>query len=105
MFRRGLCGTPNGRKGMDSSMTEAVCREKSCYLRSDTNLELLAFRWYAWPHLVAPLQHAMNMAFRHVPLLESYLANPQIHAVTVQDPSMLGAPFVDIPPPQSAQAR
>jgi L-ascorbate metabolism protein UlaG (beta-lactamase superfamily) len=86
-------------------MTEAVCKEKSCYLRSDTKLELLAFRWYAWPHLVAPLQHAMNMAFRHVPLLESYLANPQIHAVTVQDPSMLGAPFVDIPPPQSSQAR
>lgn len=85
-------------------MTEAISNGP-WYLRSDTKLELLAFRWYAWPHLITPLQHAMNMAFRHVPLLESYLANPQVHAATVQDPSMLGAPFVDIPPPQSSQAR
>jgi len=85
-------------------MSEAVPKGL-WYLRSDTKLELLAFRWYAWPHLISPLQHAMNMAFRHVPLLESYLANPQVHAATVQDPSMLGAPFVDIPPQQSSQAR
>jgi L-ascorbate metabolism protein UlaG (beta-lactamase superfamily) len=75
-----------------------------CFLRSDTKLELLAFRWYAWPHLVAPLQHAMNMAFRHVPLLESYLANPDTHAAAVKDPRMLGAPFVDIPPQHSSDA-
>jgi L-ascorbate metabolism protein UlaG (beta-lactamase superfamily) len=86
-------------------MTEAVSTDAPCFLRSDTKLELLAFRWYAWPHLVAPLQHAMNMAFRHLPLLESYLANPDVHAAAVRDPRMLGAPFVDIPLPKSALAR
>jgi L-ascorbate metabolism protein UlaG (beta-lactamase superfamily) len=86
-------------------MTESVSSDGPCFLRSDTKLELLAFRWYAWPHLVAPLQHAMNMAFRHLPLLESYLANPDVHAASVQDPRMLGAPFIDVPPPQSSQAR
>ena len=86
-------------------MTGSVLSDRPCFLRSDTKLELLAFRWYAWPHLVAPLQHAMNMAFRHLPLLESYLADPEVHAASVQDPRMLGAPFIDIPPPQSHHAR
>lgn len=86
-------------------MTGTVSSDALCFLRSDTKLELLAFRWYAWPHLIAPLQHAMNMAFRHLPLLESYLANPDIHAAAVQDRRMLGAPFVDIPPPLTAQVR
>jgi L-ascorbate metabolism protein UlaG (beta-lactamase superfamily) len=86
-------------------MTAVVSDSRHCFLRSDTKLELLAFRWYAWPHLIAPLQHAMNMAFRHVPLLESYLANPGVHAAAVQDPQMLGAPFIDIPPHESALAR
>jgi hypothetical protein len=82
-------------------MTQTGSKAETCFLRSDTKLELLAFRWYAWPHLVAPLQHAMNMAFRHVPLLESYLANPDTHAAAVKDPRMLGAPVVDIASKQS----
>lgn len=85
-------------------MTKIGSTREPCFLRSDTKLELLAFRWYAWPHLVAPLQHAMNMAFRHVPLLESYLDNPDTHAAAVKDPRMLGAPFVDVPPQHSSHA-
>jgi L-ascorbate metabolism protein UlaG (beta-lactamase superfamily) len=67
------------------------------YLRSEVKLELLAFRWYVWPHLIPPLQHAMNMAFRHIPVLQSFVSNPSIHLKAAADPALLGGPFVDLP--------
>jgi L-ascorbate metabolism protein UlaG (beta-lactamase superfamily) len=67
------------------------------FLQPEVKLELLAFRWYAWPHLIPPLQHAMNLAFRHIPLLRSFLANPTVHIKAAADPALLGGPFVDLP--------
>lgn len=67
------------------------------FLQPEIKLELLAFRWYAWPHLIPPLQHAMNLAYRHLPLLRSFLANPTVHIKAAADPALLGGPFVDLP--------
>ena len=86
-------------------MTGAAGTDRGYFLRPDVKMELLAYRWYAWPHLIAPAQHAMNIVFRHVPLLQSFLANPAVHAASVKDPRMLGAPFVDIPVDQVTQVR
>ena len=60
-------------------------------------MELLVARWFAWPHLIAPVQHAMNIAFRHLPLMQSFVATPQVHIAAANDPSMLGGPFLDLP--------
>jgi L-ascorbate metabolism protein UlaG (beta-lactamase superfamily) len=67
------------------------------YLKPETKMELLMFRWFAWPHLISPTQHALNMTFRHLPLMTSFISNPKIHISAMQDPMMLGGPFVDLP--------
>lgn len=67
------------------------------YLRPDANIELLSCRWHAWQHTISPLQHAMNLVNRQIPLLESFIANPSIHVASSADPELLGGPFVDLP--------
>jgi L-ascorbate metabolism protein UlaG (beta-lactamase superfamily) len=67
------------------------------FLKPDVKIELLASRWFAWPHLISPVQHAMNIAFRHLPLMQSFISTPQVHIAAVKDPSMFGGPFVDLP--------
>lgn len=66
------------------------------FLRSDTKIEPLSCGWYVWGHLVPPLQHAINLAFRQLPLLKSFVANPSVHEAAAADPSLLGAPFVQL---------
>jgi L-ascorbate metabolism protein UlaG (beta-lactamase superfamily) len=70
---------------------------EAMFLRPDTNVELLSCRWHAWQHTISTVQHAMNLAYRQIPLLESFVANPAIHCASSADPALLGAPFVDLP--------
>lgn len=70
---------------------------KTMYLRPDANIELLSCRWHAWQHTMSPIQHAMNLAYRQIPLLESFVENPDIHVAHSADPALLGGPFVDLP--------
>jgi L-ascorbate metabolism protein UlaG (beta-lactamase superfamily) len=67
------------------------------FLKSDVKIELLTGRWFAWPHLISPVQHAMNIAFRHLPMMQSFVATPQVHVSAAKDPNMLGGPFLDLP--------
>jgi L-ascorbate metabolism protein UlaG (beta-lactamase superfamily) len=67
------------------------------FLRSDTKIEPLSCGWYAWGHLVPPIQHAINIAFRQLSLLRSFVSNPSVHEAASSDPSLLGAPFVQLP--------
>jgi len=66
------------------------------FLGPETKIEPLVCGWYAWTHLISPLQHAMNVAYRHIPLLKSFLANPQVHVAASRDPSLFGGPFVNL---------
>ncbi len=66
-------------------------------LRPDVIVEPLVARWYAWSHLISPGTAALNTAFRHLSLLESFVASPEVHAVACQTPSLRGGPFVDLP--------
>ncbi len=67
------------------------------YLRSETKIEPLTCGWYAWGHLIPPVQHALNLAFRQLPLLKSFVSNPSVHVAAAADPSLLGAAFVQLP--------
>lgn len=66
------------------------------YLKRGTRIEPLACRWWAWSHLIAPLQQAMNITFRQIPLLRSFLDDHEIHAVTSEDPRLLGGPYMHL---------
>lgn len=65
-------------------------------------VEPLADRFYAWLHTVVPVQGAMNLAFVQMPLLESYLASPQVHISASGNPALRGGLFVNV---EAARAR
>src|SRR5579863_3099558 len=66
------------------------------FLRPDVIIEPLVDGFYAWLHTVAPVQAAMNLAFVQVPLLESYVQNPQVHIAATSNPELRGGFFADI---------
>lgn len=64
------------------------------YLRLDVRAEPLIHRWYAWTHLLAPASAAMYVARAHVPILRSYLDDPNAHLEAARKGTTLGAPVV-----------
>jgi len=65
------------------------------YLRQNVQLEPLIDHWYVWSHLIPPATAARNITERHMKIMDSYIANPQIHANAVKNPKMMGGPFID----------
>jgi L-ascorbate metabolism protein UlaG (beta-lactamase superfamily) len=63
-------------------------------LRPDVRLEPLVDRWYAWPHLLSPVQQALNLAYRYLPTAKSFITAPTIHSSAARDPEMFGGPFL-----------
>lgn len=75
------------------------------FLRPDVIIEPLVDRFYAWLLMVSPVQAAMNLAFVHVPLLESYLQSPQVHINASANPELRGGLFVNIEEARSGEVR
>ncbi|HTI10104.1 MAG TPA: MBL fold metallo-hydrolase [Puia sp.] len=71
-------------------MTEKI------FLRPNVVIEPLVDSWYAWPHLISPATAALNIVERHMEIMESYIAVPEIHMQAVADPKMRGGPFMDL---------
>lgn len=66
------------------------------YLKSTVKAEPLIWQWYAWPHLIPPINAGCNIVERHLRIMQSYVQNPKIHSQAVKDPKMLGGPFIDL---------
>lgn len=66
------------------------------YLKPNVVIEPLFAKWYAWSHLISPATAAMNIVGRHLPIMDSYLSAPGLHAQAVANPKMRGGPFMDI---------
>jgi L-ascorbate metabolism protein UlaG (beta-lactamase superfamily) len=66
------------------------------YLGINTKIEPLCCRWYAWSHVISPVQHALNVAYRQLPLLRSFLASPVVHETASADTKLLGGSFVHL---------
>jgi len=64
------------------------------YLKAEVNIEPLVCRWYAWSHLIAPVQLALHLKYRILPLMRSFVDNPAVHISANSDPEMYGGPFV-----------
>lgn len=75
------------------------------FLRPDAIIEPLVDRFYASLLTVAPVQGAMNLAFLHVPLLESYLQCPEDHVEASRSPELRGGFFVNIEERRSDEVR
>ena len=74
---------------------DASMDHNNFYLRQNIQVEPLVDHWYAWPHLIPPATAARNITERHLKIMDSYIANPQIHANAVKNPKMMGGPFID----------
>ncbi|TXS41840.1 MBL fold metallo-hydrolase [Streptomyces sp. OR43] len=75
------------------------------YLRSKVIVEPLVDRFYVWPHTLAPVQAAMNLAFLQVPLLESYLQSPKVHVAASVNPELRGGYFINIAEERADEVR
>jgi L-ascorbate metabolism protein UlaG (beta-lactamase superfamily) len=64
------------------------------YLRPNVVFEPLVDRWYAWSHLISPATAAMNIAHRHLKIMQSFVTAAQVHVAAVANPKMLGGPFI-----------
>ena len=66
------------------------------YLKSTIKAEPLIWQWYAWSHLIPPINAGCNIVERHLRIMQSYVQTPQIHFQAVKDPKLLGGPFIDL---------
>lgn len=70
---------------------------KAGVLARNVKIEPLVDRWYAWTHLLCPVQQALNLTFRYLPIARSFVANPAVHIAAAEDPTMFGGPFLSLP--------
>ena len=75
------------------------------FLRPDVVVEPLYNRWHATPQLLSPVTAPMYVANDHLRLMQSFVANPQIHVSALQNPAMRGGPFIDHPVARAAEIR
>lgn len=66
-------------------------------LRRDVIVEPIWDDWYAWSFLIPPIQAGMYVNGRHLPLMESFVAAPELHVEALRQPGMLGGPYVALP--------
>ncbi len=85
-------------------MTQAE-HDLPVYLKPDAKLEVTANRWFVWPHLLAPVQRAANLAFRYVPSMQSFVSNPQLHVEAAANPQLAGGPYINLPAEAVPQIR
>ena len=65
------------------------------YLSESIQIEPLSNGWYAWGYLISPATAAMVTANLHVPVMESFLAYPDLHRRAVTEQSMKGGMVID----------
>lgn len=68
-----------------------------CRWLDTTLIEPLVDRWPAWSYLLSPLPAARHAAEYQIPVLRSYLADPESHIAASRDPELFGGPWVDVP--------
>ena len=66
-------------------------------LKSNVVIEPLIERWHAWSHLISPATASMNIPYRHLALMESFVSAPDVHVAACANPALRGGPFVDLP--------
>ncbi|MCW3465949.1 MBL fold metallo-hydrolase [Chitinophaga nivalis] len=66
------------------------------YLRNNVKVEPLINNWYAWHHIIPPVLTGFNVVGRYIPIMESYINDPETHAKAVKDPAFKGGPFIDL---------
>jgi L-ascorbate metabolism protein UlaG (beta-lactamase superfamily) len=64
------------------------------YLKDSVVAQPTILRWYACPELIAPQTAALNVVFRHLRTMRSYVKAPEMHAALSRRPETRGGPFM-----------
>jgi L-ascorbate metabolism protein UlaG (beta-lactamase superfamily) len=70
--------------------------EERLFLRPNAIVEPLVDRFYATLYATAPIPATMNLAFRQISMLESYLQAPDLHFSGSRNPKFRGGFFVGV---------
>jgi len=72
-------------------------------LKPNVAFEPLIGHWYAWTYIVAP--HTAGAYFRnyYLPMMDSFVRNPEAHVDALCDPAAAGGPFIALPPSRAAE--
>ena len=65
------------------------------YLKPNAIAEPLFNQWYAWSYLISPATAARYITQSHLKIMQSFVDAPQVHRLTLQDPAMMGGPFIN----------
>jgi L-ascorbate metabolism protein UlaG (beta-lactamase superfamily) len=79
--------------------------EQRYRLRDSTLVEPLVNHWWAWPYLLSPVAASLHLRNYQLPVMRSYLQDPQAHLRASQDPDLLGGPFVNVPVERADEVR
>src|SRR5262245_24552687 len=70
--------------------------EKRYRLADSTIIEPLVHYWSAWPYLISPAPACLHLLHYQIKIMESYLADPEAHAIASQDKYFSSGPFIKI---------
>ncbi len=69
--------------------------DEKVFLKPNAIAEPLINQWYAWSYLVPPATAAMYITDSHIKIMESFIEAPQVHKSALQNPAMMGGPFIN----------
>jgi len=75
------------------------------YLKPDVIAEPLINQWYAWIYLVSPATAARYLTQSQFKVMQSFIDAPEVHETTLQDPAMMGGPFIQHPASRVGEVR
>ena len=64
-------------------------------LGPQTVFEPLWNQWYAWSYLIPPASASRYLEESHIPTMQSFVDDPEIHVETLRNPAMRGGPFLE----------
>ena len=73
-----------------------ISKDEPLYFKNNVQIEPLINNWFAWYNIIPPVSTALNIVERFLPIMESYIEDPEIHADCVKNPAMKGGPFIDL---------
>ena len=71
--------------------------EQAIYLKPNVVIEPLVDSWYATAFAIPPATAALYLVNHQIRVMESFVANPQVHEAAVKSPTMMGGPFIHYP--------
>ncbi|AVJ24099.1 MBL fold metallo-hydrolase [Pseudomonas sp. MYb193] len=65
------------------------------YLKQTTTVEPLFNNWFSWPVFIPPHSAALYLKNHYLPMVASFLEEPELHAAAIENPAMRAGPFIN----------